>query len=97
MIVLPKLKDLVREQARFVKYENGNLWYQIIWTEYDDLGRVVRPHIFDFPIDVRGDDTGGTFGSSERGITFMRWIRKHLELAESVVQFIRPKDDGEEA
>lgn len=70
---LPTVNQLVREQAKFVKFCDGNLWYQIIWVEDGLLGG-----LFDFPVPV-SDTDGGEFGSSEKSIYLMRWIRKHIE------------------
>lgn len=76
----------MREQAKLVKYQDGKLWYQILYTyeenktsEYGNVYRTQLPAIFDFPIDVRGEDTAGEFGRSEKAVTLMRWIRKHIE------------------
>ncbi len=82
---IPTIKELMHEQARFVKYENKKLWYQILYTEAAG-GKQTNgtPHIFDFPIDIY-DAGGGEFGSSERAITLMRWIRKHIELLTEAV------------
>jgi hypothetical protein len=88
-VKLPKIAEIAREQARFVKYEDGKLWYQVIWTEHDANGAPVRPHLFDFPIDITKNDTGGTFGNSERAVMFLRWIRQHLE-------FLREARDASE-
>lgn len=79
---IPAIKDVMREQAKFVKYEDGRLWYQIIWNEGGSYsgGNV---HLFDFPIPV-DDAGGGAFTSSERALTLMRWIRKHIEFLNEV-------------
>lgn len=72
---LPRITQLVREQAKFTHYEDGKLWYQVTWT--GDGGHT-DVSIFDFPIPV--DDTGGgKFLPVDRAITFTRWMRKHLE------------------
>jgi hypothetical protein len=71
---LPRITQLVREQAKFTHYEEGNLWYQVGWNEDDGtLGG-----FFDFPIPVE-DASTGKFLSSDRAMFFMRWIRRHLE------------------
>jgi len=74
------MTDLAREQATFVKYEDGKLWYQIIWVDDNHPlgGPDGRTVLFDFPIDVN-DAGGGAFGHVEKGLYLMRWIRKHLE------------------
>lgn len=85
-MMLPRITQLMREQARFTHYEDGKLWYQILWNGEEDVtseasGRVYQRQtvsIFDFPIPV-DDAGGGKFLSSDRAIAFMRWIRRHLE------------------
>lgn len=72
---IPKIKQLIREQARFTHYEEGNLWYQVIWTDDDGAWG----GLFDFPIPVE-DAATGRFLSSDRAMIFMRWMRKHIEL-----------------
>lgn len=76
---LPTIRELVHEQAKFTHYEDGKLWYQVIWTRVDP-GKVIPEFggLFDFPIPI--DDTEGSkFLSADRAITFMRWMRRHLE------------------
>jgi hypothetical protein len=75
----PTLAELVKRPARFVRFEDGNLYYAI---EPEEL-----PIIFEFPISVfsdhkggLSDDVGGVFLPEMKGISLMRWIRKHLEL-----------------
>lgn len=60
---LPDLKLLVQEQAFFVKFEDGRMWYRIscCWEDCAFGGK------FEFPIDVRNHDAGGVFNSSEKG------------------------------
>lgn len=74
---LPTIRDLIHDQAKFFKYQDGRLWYQIIWTEKEGP-TAGTPFLFDFPIPV-DDAGGGEFGTIEKPITLMRWIRKHLE------------------
>lgn len=81
---IPTIKEVMHEQARFVKYRDGKLWYQIGWLEGGAYSGGA-PHIFDFPIDIRGEDASGEFGSSERAVTLMRWIRKHIEYLNGVI------------
>lgn len=76
---VPTIKDVMREQAKFVKYEDGKLWYQIIWTGED------RAYLFDFPIPVT-DAGGGSFTTVEKALTLMRWIRKHIEYLNGAVE-----------
>jgi hypothetical protein len=64
------LKDLVKGNVYFVEYRKGNLWYQ--------AGRHTLGGTFMFPVPI--EDTGdATFMSIDKGILFMRYIRKHLE------------------
>lgn len=73
---VPTIKELMREQCKFFKYHDGKLWYQIIYG-YSDRGReyIIQ---WDFPVPVN-DIGGGEMGSTEKAITMMRWIRKHIE------------------
>jgi hypothetical protein len=64
------LKDLIKGNVYFVEYRKGNLWYE--------AGRHLNSTTFQFPVPI--EDTGdGTFRSVDKGILFMRYIRKHLE------------------
>lgn len=74
---IPSIKELMREQARFVKYQDGKLWYQILYTE-GGAYTGGSPHLFDFPVPI-DDSGGGEFGKSEKAVYLMRWIRKHIE------------------
>lgn len=83
---IPKVTELVREQATFVKFEDSNLWYQIIYsydeTVLDECGPSYTrkvPALFDFPVPI-SDAGGATFLNVDKGIFFMRWIRKHVEM-----------------
>jgi hypothetical protein len=83
---VPTIKEVMREQARFVKFQDGKLWYNILYTyEITKTTSEGKPYAsstaaqFDFPIDVTGEDAGGEFGSSEKAVTLMRWIRKHID------------------
>lgn len=68
------LKDLVKSNVYFVEYRKGNLWYE--------AGRLLggAPLLFPVPIEDTGD---GTFKQEDKGLLFMRYIRKHLEDIES--------------
>ena len=59
------LKDHVSGPVTFQYYRAGNLVYKTV-TELE------------FPVPI-SDTDGATFPSSEKGIFFLRWIRKHLE------------------
>jgi hypothetical protein len=61
-----KLTDLVKGTVTFLHYAKGELWYT---TESG----------FEFPVPIA--DTGdATFAAGDKGMFFMRWIRKHVEL-----------------
>jgi hypothetical protein len=59
------LKDHIAGNCEFQYYRAGNLMYKT------STG-------LDFPIPV-SDTNDATFPRTEKGIFFMRWIRKHLE------------------
>ena len=64
------LKDHVKGDVEFVRFLNGNLWYEVIATGLE------------FPVPT--SDTGNaTFLCRDRAMLFMRYIRKHLELKNS--------------
>ena len=65
------LKELVKGTAvHFVEYRKGNLWYTI--SGFED---------FQFPVPV--EDIGdGVFKATDKGMLFMRYIRKHLDQKE---------------
>ena len=93
---LPKITALVREQARFVHYEDGNLWYQICYgtgtREKDVNGDEYEvPAIFEFPVPI-ADASGARFLRSDKGIFFMRWIRLHLNTL--AVAYVQRADHG---
>jgi hypothetical protein len=68
-VAVVDIKKYIKEPAVFKEYRKGNIWYTI--TCEDD-------EVFDFPVPI--DDVGdGIFGSVEKGILLMRYIRKHLE------------------
>lgn len=84
---LPKLTDLAKGIAEFDRYEGGSLWYKSFWSYEEENGDIFLCR-FEFPVPVLDSpDTGGSFGAKEKGITLMRWIRKHLEfLQQSIAQ-----------
>ena len=65
------IKNMVKNKVvRFCFYRDGELWYT---TECG----------FQFPVPI--NDTGNAiFKSEDKAILFMRWIRKHLEMLNSV-------------
>ncbi|WP_144393525.1 hypothetical protein [Pleionea sediminis] len=69
------IKDMLKDKVVFfVKYRKGELIYK---TECG----------FHFPIPI--SDTGdGVFLAQDKGLTFMRWVRKHIESIEKETQRI---------
>lgn len=68
------LKERVKNPVHFVWFRDGNLWYRC----FDG---------WDFPVPVQettnSQGASPTFHAEEKGITLMRWIRRHLELERS--------------
>lgn len=70
-----KLVDLVKEDVTFQFYRDGSLFY-----------KTSSGFMFAVPIDDAGS---GTFKAADRGIFFMRWIRKaHREVLEEQTEAI---------
>ena len=70
----PKIMELAKGQAEFVRYQDGQLFYEIPWT--DDDGGV---NWFMFPVPVTGAGEG-EFLPIMKGISLLRWIRPHLAM-----------------
>lgn len=67
---MPSIKDMVKDGKRvyFKFYRHKELWY----STQDG---------FEFPVPI--EDAGdGIFLNEDKAITFMRYIRKHLEMIE---------------
>lgn len=63
------LKSGVKNSVKFSEYRKGNLWY---------MARDDQDNILTFPVPI--EDVGdATFMDVDKGIYFMRYIRKHLE------------------
>ncbi|MBF84837.1 MAG: hypothetical protein CL489_10290 [Acidobacteria bacterium] len=63
------IKELVKgTTATFQRYTDGKLWYKV--------------NDFEFPIPIE-DTKGAVFNAEEKGMTLMRWMRKHIELMKS--------------
>jgi hypothetical protein len=73
-VKLPTIVELAKRPAFFERYQDGKLWYSIKWDGPNDT----VPLRFEFPIPV-DDAGGGEFLPTDKALTFMRWIRKHLE------------------
>ena len=63
------IKSAVKNSVKFSYYRKGNLYYKAI----DDNDLVLE---FPVPIEDIGD---ATFEDVDKGIYFMRYIRKHIE------------------
>jgi len=59
------IKDRVRGTVTFSHYQSGDLWYRC------EDG-------FTFPVPVPGDTGAARFLPTDKGIYFMRYIRKHM-------------------
>lgn len=77
------LKSRVRGRVRFDFFHDGALWYKC----EDD---------WSFPVDVsETTNTQGaspTFLAEDKGIVFMRWIRKHMNYEDSLVEMQREEE-----
>lgn len=80
---LPNLVDIVKLDFTFDRYENKTLYYRTSYS-IEDHSREKEGQswytssCFEVPVPV--DDSGdGTFEVRMKGITLMRWIRKHIE------------------
>jgi hypothetical protein len=72
------LKQRVKGRVKFLFYTQGELWYRVVEDG------------FDFPVPV--SDTGnGTFKDEDKGIYFMRYIRRHMEMLKQA----RTEADGQ--
>lgn len=69
---LPTLKECIAGEVKFQFYRKENLFYQC-----------ENGFMFSVPISDTGD---GVFGTKDRAILFMRWIRKELENYEKEIQ-----------
>lgn len=74
--MIPNIVDLAKSRAVFVRYQDQTLWYRV-----DE---------FEFPIPV-DDAGGGAFGPTEKGLTLMRWIRKHIEFLKKSIEKQTPQ------
>ena len=64
-------KNLVKgTTVRFLYYKNKELWYSVLGKD------------FDFPVPI-SDTQEGVFLAEDKGMTFMRYIRKHIDFLES--------------
>lgn len=69
MTTILTVKDHIKGNVTFVEYRAGNLWYR---TETG----------FEFPVPV--DDCGeASFKAVDKGLLFMRYIRRHMAFVKS--------------
>lgn len=62
-----KITYLVKDTTvKFLYYRKGELWYEVVGKNF----------VFPVPIDDTGD---GTFNAEDKGMLFMRYIRKQLK------------------
>ena len=66
------LKDRVAGSVKFLKLVNSELWY-------------VCNDGFEFAIPLE-DTAGAEFAAEDKGLYFMRWIRKHMSMLETAKQ-----------
>lgn len=64
------LKERVSGQVKFLRFVNNEA-KQELWYKCDDG--------FEFPIAL-SDTVGAEFKAEDKGMFFMRWIRKHMSL-----------------
>lgn len=64
------LTQRVKGSVKFSFFRDGSLWYAT-----DDGWE------FPIPVDDTANEQGGspTFPASDKAITYMRWIRKHMD------------------
>lgn len=63
------LKDRIKGTVRFKYYRENELWY-------------VAEDGFEFPVPT-ADAGMAVFQAEDKGILFMRWIRKHMAVVDS--------------
>lgn len=63
------LKERVSGPVRFVRMVNSELWY-------------ICQDNFEFAIPVE-DTAGAEFKAEDKGLYFMRWIKKHMAMLEA--------------
>lgn len=73
----PSIKLLVQYPVKFTHYFDKQLWYEIV---YNEPNAIVHQNLsFSFPVPI--DDIGNaTFLAEDKGILFMRYIRKQMNL-----------------
>jgi hypothetical protein len=64
------LKERVAGKVKFVRFVNTDKKQELIYICVDG---------FEFPVPF-GDTSGAEFQAEDKGMFFMRWIRKHMAL-----------------
>jgi len=59
-----KLSEMVKGKVTFKYFRDGALWYTC-------------ENGFMFPVEIGEDTKGATFMNEDKGLYFMRWIRKY--------------------
>lgn len=79
------ITEMVKGTAEFEYYRDGNLWYSVTYIDTSkayDPSHEYEDHPeskFIFPVPI-SDIGNATFNRSDKGILFMRYIRKHIAL-----------------
>lgn len=76
---IAKLSELAKGECEFLRYQEGNLYYVVRWTEPGPEFRMME-----FPVPVEDSGDGGFFPKM-KGIELLRWARKHLEMLEKAL------------
>jgi len=80
---LPTLVQIAKGDAYFVEYNQGKLWYELIYQMDNGYSDKLR---FPIPVDDAGD---GAFVIQMKGINVQRWARKQVELIRQAVDEAR--------
>lgn len=74
-----ELKELVKERVYFNSYRQGHFYYRVAHTDHDPIEEGIGlTYWYEFPVPL--DDIGtATMLAEDKGILFMRWIRKSIE------------------
>lgn len=71
-----KLTEIVKNEANFVNYRDGNLYYSIFVSENSNITE------YTFPIDITNTEDIGNASfeaSYSKALTLMRYVRKAIE------------------
>lgn len=75
---LPTLTQIGKGEAIFQWYSEGALRYELWWKDTDEDGRECL-HVMPFDIPV-AEAGGGQFTPTMKGLSVLRWARKHVEM-----------------